>query len=136
MQIALLEMRFFSNSLQQLYPEEVTPENQAFVSEVISEKLSSPLRAEPWERGQWTKNSIRCGLIAKKIGIYPMWTKDGTRILTTLLQASGYGHSEPFWLKIAQETAIHIFSVVFHDFHTWFFNITGLIFTVLLLSLH
>lgn len=96
MQIALLETRFFSNSLQQLYPEEVTPENQAFVSEVISEKLSSPLRAEPWERGQWTKNSIRCGLIAKKIGIYPMWTKDGTRILTTLLQASGYGHCEPF----------------------------------------
>ncbi|XP_042859738.1 39S ribosomal protein L3, mitochondrial-like [Penaeus japonicus] len=71
-----------------LYPEGVTPENQAFVSEVISEKFSSPLRAEPWERGQWTKNSIRCGLIARKIGIYPMWTKDGTRLLTTLLQAS------------------------------------------------
>ncbi|XP_071036392.1 large ribosomal subunit protein uL3m isoform X2 [Parasteatoda tepidariorum] len=32
------------------------------------------------------KSSIRTGVIARKIGIYPLWTKSGQRIMTTLLQ--------------------------------------------------
>ncbi|XP_064103899.1 large ribosomal subunit protein uL3m-like isoform X1 [Macrobrachium nipponense] len=71
-----------------MYPENITPENQAFVSEVIANQYSSPLKSDPWERGQWTEKVRRCGVIARKIGIYPMWKKDGTRLLTTLLQVS------------------------------------------------
>lgn len=72
----------------QMYPENITPENESFVKEVIQEQFSSPLKLPPWERGEWNKKSLRCGVIAKKIGIYPMWTKDGKRLLTTLLQVS------------------------------------------------
>ncbi|MPC12880.1 39S ribosomal protein L3, mitochondrial [Portunus trituberculatus] len=71
-----------------MYPEHMTPENEIFLKDVIEEKYSSPLKADCWERGTWVKNSMRCGLIGRKIGIYPMWTKDGTRLLTTLLQVS------------------------------------------------
>lgn len=34
----------------------------------------------------WTPHVRRSGVIAKKIGQYPLWTKDGTKIRTTLLQ--------------------------------------------------
>lgn len=71
-----------------MYPEELTSENEAFVSEVIADQYSSPLKTDPWERGVWTPKSLRCGVIARKLGIYPLWTKDGTRHLTTLLQVS------------------------------------------------
>lgn len=74
-----------------LYPEDVTRENESFINEIISDKYNnsvSPLRSEPLERSQWTPKSERCGVIAKKIGVYPLWKKDGTRILTTLLQVS------------------------------------------------
>ncbi|XP_042230659.1 39S ribosomal protein L3, mitochondrial-like isoform X2 [Homarus americanus] len=71
-----------------MYPEELTPENESYVSEVIADQYSSPLKSDPWERGAWHEKSIRCGVIARKIGIYPMWTKNGTRLLTTLLQVT------------------------------------------------
>ncbi|XP_068221689.1 large ribosomal subunit protein uL3m-like [Palaemon carinicauda] len=71
-----------------MYPENITPENQAFVSEVVANEYSSPLKAVPWERGQWNEKVRRCGVIARKIGVYPMWKKDGTKLLTTLLQVS------------------------------------------------
>lgn len=35
---------------------------------------------------QWNKFQRRCGLIARKIGVVPMWQKNGTKIFTTLLQ--------------------------------------------------
>lgn len=35
---------------------------------------------------QWNKYQRRCGLIARKIGVVPMWKKDGTKMTTTLLQ--------------------------------------------------
>lgn len=34
----------------------------------------------------WTPRTRRCGAIARKIGQYPLWKKDGTKIRTTLLQ--------------------------------------------------
>lgn len=65
-------------------------ENKQFLDEVAERKFlqpgESPLKDEPWEKGQWTPQSVRTGVIARKIGIYPMWTKNGTRLLTTLLQ--------------------------------------------------
>lgn len=71
-----------------MYPEQMTSENEDFLSNVVEEKFSSPLRADHWERGTWAKNSMRCGLIARKIGVYPMWRKDGRRLLTSILQVS------------------------------------------------
>ncbi|XP_035213051.1 39S ribosomal protein L3, mitochondrial-like isoform X2 [Stegodyphus dumicola] len=71
--------------------DKITSENRDFLQEVISERFlkpgESPLKNQVEnERAKWTPNSVRTGLIARKIGIYPMWTKDGKRILTTLLQ--------------------------------------------------
>lgn len=34
----------------------------------------------------WTPSARRCGLIARKIGQYPLWLKNGERVRTTLLQ--------------------------------------------------
>ena len=44
------------------------------------------LRAEPLKRGEWNIKSQRTGVIARKIGIYPLWNTKGEKILTTLLQ--------------------------------------------------
>lgn len=35
---------------------------------------------------EWTPKMQRTGLIARKIGIYPLWLKSGKKITTTLLQ--------------------------------------------------
>lgn len=35
---------------------------------------------------EWSPQIRRSGAIAKKIGQYPLWKKDGTKIRTTLLQ--------------------------------------------------
>uniref|UniRef100_A0A915HPH4 Large ribosomal subunit protein uL3m n=1 Tax=Romanomermis culicivorax TaxID=13658 RepID=A0A915HPH4_ROMCU len=56
----------------------------AIYEEKIAEKC--PLRVEPWERGTWTPESVRTGLLARKIGCLPQWTKSGRRIHCTLLQ--------------------------------------------------
>ncbi|CAL1273607.1 unnamed protein product [Larinioides sclopetarius] len=71
--------------------DKLTKENKDFLEEIISERFlkpgESPLREHmSTDRAKWTPESVRAGLIARKIGIYPMWTKSGKRILTTLLQ--------------------------------------------------
>ncbi|XP_075212615.1 mitochondrial ribosomal protein L3 [Lycorma delicatula] len=82
------------------YNERLTAENKLFVNEIIKEKygppaiisgistyqLKTPLKKEPLQRGEWMLKTRRTGLIARKIGIYPMWTKEGRHMLTTLLQ--------------------------------------------------
>ncbi|OQR72463.1 39S ribosomal protein L3 [Tropilaelaps mercedesae] len=68
----------------------LTKENKAFLVEEAQKAYlapgESPLREEPWPVGEWTPGARRTGILARKIGIYPMWTKDGKRLLTTLLQ--------------------------------------------------
>lgn len=75
----------------------ITPENQKFIKEVIEDKYGrkyseigtnvSPLNTKVIEpKSTWTPASRRTGVIAKKIGIYPMWLKNGTKVTTTLLQ--------------------------------------------------
>lgn len=50
---------------------------------------SSPLKNEPWNSSEeFTSETARCGLIAKKMGVAPMWTKDGRRIMATCLMVS------------------------------------------------
>jgi large subunit ribosomal protein L3 len=90
----------------QKYDEGLTPENQHFVKEMVHARFGPPaiisgvetlaqprsvLRDQPMERGEWAPGVRRSGLIARKIGIYPMWKEDGTKITTTLLQVCGWG---------------------------------------------
>ncbi|XP_017892129.1 39S ribosomal protein L3, mitochondrial [Ceratina calcarata] len=75
-----------------LYNEGLTSENKEFLNEVVaqnlaSQSLKSPLNAELVQSTQtWTNGSKRTGLIGKKIGVYPMWLKNGRKVLTTLIQ--------------------------------------------------
>ncbi|XP_022108751.1 39S ribosomal protein L3, mitochondrial-like [Acanthaster planci] len=47
----------------------------------------SPLKDEPWPHGEWEPGrSKRCGLVAVKLGMMPVWTKSGQRLTTTVLQ--------------------------------------------------
>ncbi|KAI1285457.1 39S ribosomal protein L3, mitochondrial [Halotydeus destructor] len=70
--------------------DDLTTENRAFLDNLVElEKAATPLRADlPADRPQWTPDSRRVGLVARKIGIYPMWKKNGKRTLTTVLQVS------------------------------------------------
>jgi large subunit ribosomal protein L3 len=91
----------YISSCLQKYEEHLTPENNAFIKEVVHDKYGlpaviggvstyqqSPLKLQPMERGSWFPGCRRTGVIARKIGIYPMWLKDGTKVLTTLLHVS------------------------------------------------
>lgn len=74
-----------------LNEEYITKENKDFIQEVIEFKYAnsqnSPLKSVLIEPNiEWRKGLRRTGLIAKKIGIYPMWLKNGKRVNTTLLQ--------------------------------------------------
>lgn len=48
----------------------------------------SPLSENKTRPFVWNKKIRRTGVIAKKIGVYPLWTKKGHRVQTTLLQVS------------------------------------------------
>ncbi|KZC04520.1 39S ribosomal protein L3, mitochondrial [Dufourea novaeangliae] len=75
-----------------LYDESITPGNKEFISQIVACNRGlinnkSPLNTELIQPNtEWTKSSRRPGLIGKKIGVYPMWLKNGQRVLTTLLQ--------------------------------------------------
>lgn len=72
----------------------VTQENKEFIQEYMHEKYPasvtnhlSPLKDEPIEpQAEWTPKSRRTGVLAKKIGVYPLWMKNGKQVMTTLLQ--------------------------------------------------
>ncbi|XP_072936889.1 large ribosomal subunit protein uL3m [Epargyreus clarus] len=71
----------------------LSQENKDFIEEVKQDKLSvqtsleSPLsNVDLQNTPQWNPRIRRVGLIARKIGNYPLWSKDGKRIQTTLLQ--------------------------------------------------
>lgn len=85
-----------------VHDELISPENTAFVKEVLHEKYGpsalvkgvltfdqsklSLIKTEELPPVQWQPGFKRTGVIAKKIGQYPLWKKDGTKIRTTLLQ--------------------------------------------------
>ncbi|RZC39843.1 39S ribosomal protein L3, mitochondrial [Asbolus verrucosus] len=67
----------------------VTIENQEFLKEVVQDRFFNKTNDESKESLQnviWRPNLQRTGLIARKIGIYPLWLKNGKKISTTLLQ--------------------------------------------------
>lgn len=44
------------------------------------------VKIKEMEQKEWTIKSRRAGVIARKIGYVPLWTKDGKKIMTTMLQ--------------------------------------------------
>lgn len=78
--------------------DEVTKENKQFIQEVIKSKFpqphiefgcSSPLKIQAIEPlTEWQPDYRRTGVIAKKLGIVPMWMKNGKKVLTTMFQVS------------------------------------------------
>ncbi|XP_013107480.1 large ribosomal subunit protein uL3m [Stomoxys calcitrans] len=82
----------------------VTSENKSFVQEIIHDKFGPPalikgvasydqtkreqlVKTDELPTDQvWTTKERRTGLIARKIGQYPLWLKNGEKIRTTLLQ--------------------------------------------------
>ena len=51
----------------------------------------SPLKGVPAKAVEWTPRTFRAGLIARNIGVYPLYNKDGRKVMTTLLQV-GFFH--------------------------------------------
>lgn len=71
----------------------LTQENRQFIEEVMQDRLNaqtaieSPLAQVNVEKSaEWTPQTRRVGVIARKIGNYPLWSKDGKKMQTTLLQ--------------------------------------------------
>ncbi|XP_055913794.1 39S ribosomal protein L3, mitochondrial [Eupeodes corollae] len=86
-----------------IHDDNITPENKVFVKEIIHDTFGPPaiikgvqtydqtnklslLKAEEQVNVEWTPQVRRTGLLARKIGQYPLWLKNGRRIRTTLLQ--------------------------------------------------
>lgn len=67
----------------------MSADNQRFIREVIQDKYrnKSPLKGSELEiaKAEWTPNTKRSGVIARNIGVYQMWKKDGTKVVCTLL---------------------------------------------------
>lgn len=91
----------------QIHEDRITRENEQFVAEVINDKYGNPtivngvqtypnsvigenasslLKLKQVEPKEFAINLSRSGVLARKIGVVPLWKKDGTRILTTMLQ--------------------------------------------------
>ncbi|KAH0503508.1 39S ribosomal protein L3, mitochondrial, partial [Microtus ochrogaster] len=75
------------------WDEHLSEENASFVKQLVFDEnkaqLSSklnPLKDEPWPLHPWEPGSSRVGLVALKLGMMPLWTKDGQRHAVTLLQ--------------------------------------------------
>lgn len=69
--------------------QDLTPENQKLLQQerLLISQDSSPILAEQWQQTKWIPNvTQRCGLIAIKLGMYPLWTKEGKKLDCTVLQ--------------------------------------------------
>lgn len=73
--------------------EYLTQDNKQFIEEVFKDKMkvqtvmTSPLANSSTQlTPEWTPTTRRVGVIARKIGNYPIWSKDGKKMLSTLLQ--------------------------------------------------
>jgi len=73
----------------------MTSENKQFVNELGSDNFGVPAvkkenlintKEASANEAVWNPGLRRCGVIARKIGQYPLWLKNGERIRTTLLQ--------------------------------------------------
>ncbi|KAG4073133.1 hypothetical protein HA402_002522 [Bradysia odoriphaga] len=94
---------WFARKARTIHDDFITPENQKFIKEVLSDKFGPPSLIKGVETFQnsapngpieqlvtsrviWNKRMRRCGAIGRKIGQVPLWRKDGSRIVTTMIQ--------------------------------------------------
>ncbi|XP_058063625.1 large ribosomal subunit protein uL3-like [Anopheles bellator] len=89
---------WFVKKMRTLHNEQFTADNSAFLNEVKRETVLSAANRNhatllQLKDGQqdsalahWSPGLKRTGVIAKKIGQYPLWTRNGTKVRTTLLQ--------------------------------------------------
>lgn len=105
---------YFTKKTAKHPDEPLTAANRAFVQEVLKDTFRTdafgdryayvrPQEAategepvlkdglEPWPRGQWNdegQNTTRVGLIGRKIGVVPMWRKDGRPVMASMVHVS------------------------------------------------
>nr|CAG4637064.1 EOG090X07HN [Ceriodaphnia reticulata]SVE72981.1 EOG090X07HN [Ceriodaphnia reticulata] len=69
--------------------EKISADNQRFMREVIQDKYrnKSPIKSSELDiaKTEWDPKTKRSGVIARNIGVYHMWQKDGTKVICTLL---------------------------------------------------
>lgn len=90
-----------ASKLLKVHDDLITAENQKFIKEVLSDKFGPPSLIKGVQtfqnsvpvgpstelvKSQWDQRLRRCGAIARKIGVVPLWKKDGSRIMTTMVQ--------------------------------------------------
>ncbi|XP_038596969.1 39S ribosomal protein L3, mitochondrial [Tachyglossus aculeatus] len=75
------------------WSEHLSEENVQFIKKLTHEEYRvqtanklCPLKDEPWPIQPWEPGSARVGLIALKLGMMPLWTKNGEKHAVTLLQ--------------------------------------------------
>lgn len=89
---------FLAKVLRDTYNDEQSGERYAYVvppktranENKAAQNKVSPLIAElePWQRGNWDECGVgttRVGLIGRKVGVVPMWLKNGKPVLATML---------------------------------------------------
>lgn len=97
-----MEFKYFVSS--QIHDDQVTPDNKTFIKEILHDKYGPPalikgvqtyknasqslVKIEELEKHEWKPEYRRTGVLARKIGQYPLWLKSGVKIRTTLLQVS------------------------------------------------
>lgn len=88
----------------QVHEDYVTPDNKDFVSEVVSDRFGVPTlirgvetypnavnetqllkMAENIQQFDFAPRERRCGVLARKIGVVPLWQTNGKRIISTML---------------------------------------------------
>ncbi|KAL3281390.1 hypothetical protein HHI36_004600 [Cryptolaemus montrouzieri] len=78
---------WFTKKHRSLEPNFLTHENREFLSEIIQDRYNH-IRPESVINTniEWNPKLKRSGLIGRKIGVYPLWLKNGRKIATTLIQ--------------------------------------------------
>lgn len=85
---------WLQDKYRRYYDENLTTQNEEFFQQFLKEKYSldkgaSPLKVEPWNVSEtFSEGTQRTGILGKKLGHFPMWTKTGKRLITTCLMIS------------------------------------------------
>lgn len=86
--------------VSQIHDDLITAENKNFIQEVVADKFGPPSLIKGVQTfksnvpnaelptSEWREGLRRCGTIARKIGVIPLWLKDGSKITTTMLQVT------------------------------------------------
>ena len=72
---------------------DLTEENTEFAKQIALSQVSkhnkdieTPLKDDEWPVAEWAPLSYRCGAVGIKLGVHPLWFKDGSYANCTLIQ--------------------------------------------------